>query len=83
MANVASRLKFSKRARVQTTDLYRRRIWTASDSRHRVSEFVSCLERRRVFYAERFEDTPTGGCWSVISRHRRKSRAFVACERDY
>lgn len=71
-------MNFAKRATVERSDFYVRRIWTADDGVHRVSEFKSKLERRTVFYAERRDASG----WDYISQHRRRGPALAACQRD-
>lgn len=70
---------FHKRARVETCDFYRRRVWKSTCGGFRVSEFVSRLERRKAYYAERRSRGTWGGeHWAVISRHRSRTAAEVA-----
>ena len=74
------RLEFVSRAAVELSEFYRRRIWRSRCGRYRVSEFVSRLETRTVFYAERRRTDGRG--WDVISRHRKRSAAEASVGRD-
>lgn len=58
----------------------RRRIFLADDRRHRISEFAR-QGGIKVYYAEAWSETPTGGCWDVISAHKRRETAEAACQR--
>lgn len=73
-----SSLVFRRRAKVKRTVMFVRRMWTASDGVHRVSEFKRC-DGTKVFYAERKEVTALGECWEMISRHRKRQAAINAC----
>jgi hypothetical protein len=78
-------MRFSKRALVERTVVYVRRMWLAEDGLHRVSEFTRLLEGRgRVYYAEVAISDGSGGRWSwqVLSRHKRRGAAERACQRD-
>lgn len=73
-------LRFVTRARIERTEIYRRRIWISRCGAYRVSEFQRLLEGgRKVFYAERYCG---GGCWDVLSRHRKRHAALQSCRRQ-
>lgn len=78
-------MKFKKRAKVEQTDIYRRRIWDSLCGFYRVSEFTRLLEHNaKVFKAEardvvRSELDGTSIHWKVISEHRKPLPAFKAC----
>lgn len=73
-------IEFVSRATVEECTIYRRRMWRSRCGRYRVSEFVSRLEARKVYWAERRESDSPG--WSVISRHTKRSTAVAAVQRE-
>lgn len=74
---MAETIKFKKRARRDTTATARRRIWDDLDRSYRIIETVSLLGLPTIYYAM-LRDRAHGG-WSIISRHRKRSRAIRAC----
>jgi hypothetical protein len=68
-------LDFVRRARVQLTDCARRRIWLSRCGEYRVVESRSLFGLPTVYYAQ----IQQGGCWDVLSRHRKRGRAERAC----
>lgn len=72
-------VEFVKRAAVEECTVYRSRRWRTVCGRFAVSEFVRLLEGGvRVYYAERLN----GGCWDVVSRHRKRAAAVAAVNRE-
>jgi hypothetical protein len=85
----AGRLLWKQRAVVVTGPTHRRRIWLSRCGWYRVVH-SRCLYGPRkgkqaipdVFYAMKFVVTSGRSCWEVISQHRRRERAVLACEKD-
>lgn len=68
-------VSISHRCRRTQTDNGLRRTWITTCGRFRVSEFTQ-FGGRRIYYAERLEDTATGHCWEIISQHRSRQQAI-------
>lgn len=57
--------------------------WKTRDGKYRVSrrKWLGESKVSTVFYACVLRKCPTGKCWTVISKHRKKKTAVEACEK--
>ena len=78
----SSRIAWSRPVR-DVTSLFRRRTWRSRCGRYRLEERVGLLasDHGVRWYLLRFEPCPLGSWW-IVSKHRRRSAAFAAAERD-
>lgn len=77
-----SKLVWSRPVR-DVTSLFRRRTWRSRCGRYKLEEHVPLLASDRLvrWYVLRFEPCPLNNWW-IVSKHRRRSAAFAAAERD-
>jgi len=79
-------LIWPRRARVDVHNDHRRRIWQSRCGRFRVVESRCLLGANTYavhYYALRLEILPDGRpFWAKLSDHRKKARAFAACENE-
>jgi len=81
-------LKWPARAKVEETDVARRRIWTTACGRYRVIQSHYTLGTSKAgryadrFYALVLRTTGTGvRVWDRVSIHLKRERAIAACQR--
>ncbi len=72
---------FPKRARIETNDCARRRIWTARDRSVRVVESRSLFGLPTVYYVQPLQYADDGTpVWGLASTHRKRIAAFRAAQ---
>jgi len=71
-------IKFSRRGRRERTDCAERMIWLSRCGRYRIVRSRYLYGRLpEVYYAQVLD----GGCWDVISQHRKRLPAEAACRK--
>lgn len=80
-------IEFQKHGGRDETLTSKRRIWLTKCGRYRVVKSMSKYGLPTIYYAMEYRDTPesnnfAGWGWDIISKHRAKSAAFVACEKQ-
>lgn len=70
------KVRFSSRAKVQTTEVARRRIYESEDGRYRVVENRFLVGRLpTIWHALVRRQESWGWCWDLLGRHRTRRAA--------
>lgn len=74
----ATLTEWPARPRREETAVARRWLWTSRCGRYRVVHTRYTLGGLPDLWYAMSRD---GGCWDILSRHRKRHAAFAACER--
>lgn len=73
-------LGWVRRATIERTPIYVRRMWVSRCGRYRISEFRRVVEGHLVYYSERSWRREDGRvCWDVLRRHYSYTAAVNTC----
>lgn len=74
-------LRFVKQWRKDETDTAKRKIWTSRCGGYRIVESVSLFKLPTAVYAMFLSKINGLWSWEIVSKHRSKRQAFLACRK--